>query len=52
MYTPRNQPVQLIAATSGTHITGLHLFFVLTKFLSLEIGMITMIEGDLLGCDA
>jgi hypothetical protein len=34
-----------MAATSRTHIAGVRLFFVLTKFACLQTGMITLIAG-------
>ena len=46
MYTPEISQFNSLRPPAGTHVAGLRLFFVLTKYVSLEIGMITLIAAD------
>ena len=46
MYTPEISQLNSLRPPAVTHVAGLLLFFVLTKFVSLEIGMITLIAAD------
>ena len=46
MYTPEISQFNSSRPPAGTHVAEVWLFFVLTKFVSLEVGMINLIAAD------
>jgi len=46
MYTPEISQLNSLRPPAVTHVAGLRLSFVVTKFVSLEIGVITLISAD------